>query len=749
MTATPYPYPRETRESTLLVGNGTPGPYGPSDFKIFDVADVVVLARAVGEDRFSDVTLDATVTKSTGAAFDTFSVTFDATIPATTNFVLQSKRVHERQTAVTKGGALSSNELEKELSKQGTVIEELRRDADRSLAFQPDFDGDVRLPTPEAEKLLGWDLAAKKLVNRSAAQLGLVVVLDEDDMASDSPTSVPSQQSVKAYVDSSVVNEVIATGSVTPRSLSNRFADHLNVKDFGAVGDGVADDTASFNAAFAAGKTIYVPETAAFYSLTALSATNREKLYGPGRVKVSGVFRFIQSVASPVQPNTDQPLPYLGAILRTHQPAGQSGITGSVGRGPIYTDVKRTGGKGQYGNWLSQYTISAPTVATEFDTGITSWATHQNLAGGSVFGMWSGANSPSSALGQTFSSGAVIGQEINAGNRWGDFGLQSDVGGTRYSVGLQVVPDVLPAEDGATASIYPGTFGVVLSASIHGHKWWTGNFVRTDAIVPGGYINRENGGSVVGNAVLAHTKLGGYLTDVFDFESATIATDILRTANLRLGASGLAVFGSKTQYQVNSEAGSAFTPAVQIHGAGAAATAGITRWSADANQGRFVIAKSRGAAIGTRGAVVNGDVLGSIIFNGDDGTNFIPGAFITAAISLTPGANDMPTDLLFGTTADGTATPATWMALRSYGLLDLVGSARVHGQTAIPAGGAAGKGLVLSSTANFGVFFGSGVPTLAAAKGSLYLRSDGTSTSTRMYVNTDGNTAWTAVTTAA
>lgn len=67
----------------------------------------------------------------------------------------------------------------------------------------------------------------------------------------------------------------------------------------------------------------------------------------------------------------------------------------------------------------------------------------------------------------------------------------------------------------------------------------------------------------------------------------------------------------------------------------------------------------------------------------------------------------------------------------------------------IPAGGAKGIGLFVSTTQNFGLHFGSGVPTVSAAKGSLYLRSDGSSTSTRMYVNTDGGTTWTAVTTAA
>lgn len=77
------------------------------------------------------------------------------------------------------------------------------------------------------------------------------------------------------------------------------------------------------------------------------------------------------------------------------------------------------------------------------------------------------------------------------------------------------------------------------------------------------------------------------------------------------------------------------------------------------------------------------------------------------------------------------------------------GSITAKNATAIPAGGTAGAGLMVSSTTNFGVFFGSGVPSLSAAKGSLYLRSDGTTTNNRAYVNTDSGTTWTALTTAA
>ena len=84
----------------------------------------------------------------------------------------------------------------------------------------------------------------------------------------------------------------------------------------------------------------------------------------------------------------------------------------------------------------------------------------------------------------------------------------------------------------------------------------------------------------------------------------------------------------------------------------------------------------------------------------------------------------------------------------NYAIRTNAGRVNFFAGTAVPAGGAQGVGVTMSSTADLGVFFGSGAPTLSAAQGSLYLRTDGSSTSTRMYVNTNGSTGWTAVTTA-
>lgn len=81
---------------------------------------------------------------------------------------------------------------------------------------------------------------------------------------------------------------LIATGSLSARSLKDRFSDIVNVKDFGALGNGVADDTAAIQAALdvdSGAKMVYLP--AGTYKITsALLLNNDNYITGAGRSAV-------------------------------------------------------------------------------------------------------------------------------------------------------------------------------------------------------------------------------------------------------------------------------------------------------------------------------------------------------------------------------------------------------------------------------------------------------------------------------
>lgn len=107
------------------------------------------------------------------------------------------------------------------------------------------------------------------------------------------------------------------------------------------------------------------------------------------------------------------------------------------------------------------------------------------------------------------------------------------------------------------------------------------------------------------------------------------------------------------------------------------------------------------------------------------------------------------TDLVVESLRTGSTTAGGTGTAQSAAAISTTAASTILNATAVPAGGTAGSGYKFSSTTNLGIFFGSGAPTLSAAQGSLYLRTDGSSTSTRLYVNTNGTTGWTNVTTAA
>lgn len=92
-----------------------------------------------------------------------------------------------------------------------------------------------------------------------------------------------------------------------------------------------------------------------------------------------------------------------------------------------------------------------------------------------------------------------------------------------------------------------------------------------------------------------------------------------------------------------------------------------------ANSGgaKLPLVKNRSADWSTHTLVQNGDLLGVIEFQGDDGTQTVAGANIYAVVEGTPGAGDMPTRLVFSTTPDGGAAPSERMRIDSAGSIGI------------------------------------------------------------------------------
>lgn len=98
------------------------------------------------------------------------------------------------------------------------------------------------------------------------------------------------------------------------------------------------------------------------------------------------------------------------------------------------------------------------------------------------------------------------------------------------------------------------------------------------------------------------------------------------------------------------------------------------------------------------------------------------------------------------TVKNGTGTASTLsfgVAGTNYLTIDTTGNVNPTTGIATPAAGSTAARLIFGTTAGFGIYYGSGAPTVSAAQGSIYLRSDGSGIADRLYVNTTGSTTWT------
>lgn len=230
------------------VANGTQTEF-EYPFPIFASEDLAVYLN--GAKQASGFTIDGAGETLGG------SVTFDAAPAINTIITLARELPIERVTDYLEGGDFSAQSINTELDYLIAAIQQVNRENDTMLRYgDHETPAEVILPdrAVRANKALGFDGSGDP-----------VAVTLEGSMAS--PNFTPG-----------------GTGAAT-RTSHDKFSDLISVKDFGAIGDGLTDDTNAIINALAASDSVFLPE-GEYLTTATIRLTARQSLLGAGQKSV-------------------------------------------------------------------------------------------------------------------------------------------------------------------------------------------------------------------------------------------------------------------------------------------------------------------------------------------------------------------------------------------------------------------------------------------------------------------------------
>ena len=169
------------------------------------------------------------------------------------------------------------------------------------------------------------------------------------------------------------------TGAVA-RTVQAKERDIVSIKDFGAVGDGVTDDTAEITAALAAAdRLLFVPDGSYLTTLAAVAFTGKT-VYGTGEIILTGGQRlatsFSHTSSAPATWNTpgDPALAFAGESNSAYQ--NQSYIVGAATASQPTTGYFHASNLAQASNWM--YNASGYNHSTSGATGRTAISQQSN-----------------------------------------------------------------------------------------------------------------------------------------------------------------------------------------------------------------------------------------------------------------------------------------------------------------------------------------------------------------------------------
>jgi hypothetical protein len=139
-----------------------------------------------------------------------------------------------------------------------------------------------------------------------------------------------------------------------------------------------------------------------------------------------------------------------------------------------------------------------------------------------------------------------------------------------------------------------------------------------------------------------------------DINTSHLAFTTNSSERARIDSNGKFLVGTSTSRGAFFNTGSGYDHQIQVESAFAAS---FVRNDATASGVYITLGKTRSASAGGITAVNSGDDLGSISFQGSDGSELVEAARIAVSVDGTPGANDMPGKIVLATTLDGASSP--------------------------------------------------------------------------------------------
>jgi len=218
----------------------------------------------------------------------------------------------------------------------------------------------------------------------------------------------------------------------------------------------------------------------------------------------------------------------------------------------------------------------------------------------------------------------------------------------------------------------------------------------------------------------------------------TIANDATNpTIGTRAGALELRSTTGNIQSTNNVAAAKTFNWQNSDAGAGSSSVANIT-----SDNGAIGITIGSTAAGGTGSFSYTGTNVFNVYTTGN--TNLQLGAYNAFGLRVIAVASANRTVDISGSVGGNPTIGVSGGSLAITPAVVCASTVYVANGVSLPAGGSTGVGAVISA-GGIGVYVGSGAPTLSAAQGSIYLRSDG-GANTRIYSNNNGSTGWSAMT---